>query len=470
MKLQTLIVFLGISATACAGTLKADLKAASKEQWEKALGGQSTKELLSRIRGNGGKGADLITGDGQILPLEQNQIKPSGASALIQRAFRITRKGEDIVAEPQPVPALQHWTQTQQLLEFAKFKDLHQAYAGLEDADKKASGGADADLDEMKPALTAVSEQLAAAFSGAASTEQKQAICSNFREISTLQKAIYQRLDNYSPAVYKRIYDQCSSVVGIAMRGRPPIGSGVVIGKGLVLTCNHVVDGLIPQQLDVLFNYDGPDQGQRVAVKSLLVKGSPFPAGGKDLDFALLEINQPEGEASYPVLFSPSLKEFEAVYVIGHPDSRPKTVHDNAFVLFPFEATEGDLARFRLRICAETDGEPDQAAELERFHRNYRRPSGADLPLFRLFSDEKWGQQPTVAVDADTFHGNSGGPAFLRVNGGLVGLLYAGQPDSEKAYAAGWRRHEGIIPISAIIEQLNSWRPGWVQEFGATVQ
>ena len=73
--------------------------------------------------------------------------------------------------------------------------------------------------------------------------------------------------------------------------------------------------------------------------------------------------------------------------------------------------------------------------------------------LYRHYS-QKWHWQPVIGADADTFHGNSGGPAFDKKRHRVIGLLIEGESDTSAPWRPGWQRHEGILSMFSIIEQI----------------
>ena len=62
-------------------------------------------------------------------------------------------------------------------------------------------------------------------------------------------------------------------------------------------------------------------------------------------------------------------------------------------------------------------------------------------------------KMPTIGANCDTFHGNSGSGAFLKRTQRVVGILIGGQPDVDRL-RSGWARHEAILPIGPILDEI----------------
>jgi hypothetical protein len=292
-----------------------------------------------------------------------------------------------------------------------------------------------------------------------------------YREVRRTSKALYGRDDRYPPLTYERIYRNSQGSVAILHVGdSEPYCSGVLVGQKLVLTNFHCTVGELPSDLKVQFNYEFdldnvPVPGKRsFPVARFLVKGGNDP--GK-LDFTLLEIaadssGQFPGDAGFaPQCLSTARVRLEdPVYLIGHPEGQPRTVHDNAFVLFPFRVTPDDRARIELAVRAEFTGVVDEQDQLDAFRASYREATFEGEPVFEHFS-VAYGARPTIGADSDTFHGNSGSPAFSRRSHKVVGLLFAGEDDVDDVYTPGWRSHEAILPISEVVAHLDGALANW---------
>ena len=107
--------------------------------------------------------------------------------------------------------------------------------------------------------------------------------------------------------------------------------------------------------------------------------------------------------------------------------------------------------------------DPSLEKSMQQFTESYRKRTTSDgLDVYENFS-RRWGRQPTVATDADTFKGNSGSPVYSRQHHRVVGILFAGENDLATPWTPGWRAHEAVLPVTQVIDQLDSRLPAWRQ-------
>ncbi len=358
-----------------------------------------------------------------------------------------------------------------------EFRGLHDAFNRLADVSARVNNhgamGPAQSTKELAEASKQVADETLKAYPRAKELlpmADVEKLCIQHEEARReYRKAIYGRNDNYRPEVYERIFKNSQSAVAIAANTDPK-GSGVLIGDNLILTCKHCVDDYTPKELKVWFDFDvgnGFAPKDQYPVEKILVRGVP-PANAFDpLDFALLEIGSNiKGEQAAKkyepaTLSTTRQKRDDPVYVVGYPQQRPRTVHDNAFVLFPFQATEeqyNDLAMF---VCAETKLSPRRSEELRDFLSSY--VLNQPLSLYENYN-VVW-KCPAMLADCDTYHGDSGAGVFSRGRSEVVGLLKGGAPDNGVANVPGWQTHEVVVPIGPILHQLDAWRPGWKKEF-----
>jgi hypothetical protein len=111
-------------------------------------------------------------------------------------------------------------------------------------------------------------------------------------------------------------------------------------------------------------------------------------------------------------------------------------------------------------VRAEFSGVADEQDQLDSFRNSYRESNFEGETVFEHYS-VAYGSRPTIGADSDTFHGNSGSPAFSRRSHKVVGLLFAGEDDVDEAWSPGWRSHEAILPITEVIAHLDAALPGW---------
>lgn len=369
---------------------------------------------------------------------------------------------------------------------------VSQAVESLREATQLAVGESSqlhsSDVTEMLRERTqALRENLITTFMNLRPDQQaeRRTVIETYAKNQVLGKAFYDAHDNqYFPSVYSRIYDNSQAGVAVARRdtGRA-FCSGVLISPSAILTAQHCLDQLdLPlSALDIWINYESGLDDQPLkkhvyhVMKQIAYGRRDYDPDGPDLDFALLEIG-PESDGTragdhwHPDCLSTSrVLADDPLYVVGHPQGRPRTVADNAFVLFPFEVGPRQYAELEVGIEAEFKDDPQKSARLKEFSDSYRSftlPDGSKV--YRNYS-VLWEKQPTIGADSDTFHGNSGSPVFNRRNNLIVGILHDGQPDLSTPYRAGWHAHEAIVPITRIIEQLDKGLPSWRQQLGVCI-
>ncbi|MFZ7091321.1 trypsin-like serine peptidase [Primorskyibacter sp. 2E233] len=301
-------------------------------------------------------------------------------------------------------------------------------------------------------------------------------------------KAIYGRVDNYAAWRYGRIFEESASVVAIARAGQDrAICSGVLVAPDLVLTAGHCFEAP-PDEYDVWFGYfQYPNRTQAQIVRRQLLPNPvmPPPDRWQQLfrrkfdatlpDYALVRIAPPTdgpllpevevlpGQVVMPkpqCLRSSSPQRGDPIYVVGYPQARPATVHDNAKVEFPFRILDGpDFDLLRMDVGADFVDTEDYETVLAEFERSYvlGEPEVMGI-VWRRFYDIREGGQPRMGIVADTFRGNSGGPVFDHENDQcVVGILNKGMPDTGKRRSANWKVHERVLPVTAIIEDLQRY-------------
>lgn len=281
-------------------------------------------------------------------------------------------------------------------------------------------------------------------------------LVSMFVKTKRSNKALYGRPDYYASTSYLSMYNAAKSAVALAVADtQKAFCSGVLISRDLVLTARHCLTEFLPAELQVWLGYEsGGDVHAAIMVKEKVAEGQVLE-GGHHIDYAVLRLESDIGQfdkvATLQCLSEARLRRDNPVYVVGFPEGNPKTIHDNAWVLFPFAATETDYARLLMLVEAEFRDSPKREQFVEQFRKSYRLSPGDRM--YQNYS-ARFGNQPILAVDADTFHGNSGSPAFDRQTHALVGVVVAGEEDSRDPWTPGWRRHEAIVPASQIIGDL----------------
>lgn len=121
-------------------------------------------------------------------------------------------------------------------------------------------------------------------------------------------------------------------------------------------------------------------------------------------------------------------------------------MHDFAEVLFPYEVQSLELDQIIL------DQRAGNASDeiISSIKSSYVPTSSGTF----VNKSQVWDQQPTIGILADTFRGNSGAPVFSRNTHRLVGIFVRGQPDYAEPWTANWYRHEAVLPVGQIIDDL----------------
>ena len=341
-------------------------------------------------------------------------------------------------------------------------------------------------------------------------------LASNFAIAKDGEKAWYGRDDNYRPEVYEIIHKATRSSVGIFPRNGhnsgKPRGSGVVIGRNLVLTANHVVDDAedIEASFDVVFNYEevrDPAAKTMITIPSSrheitkVVYSADRENGAIDdktgrADFAILEFNpiniggnplpaEPGKEIGLPIpLYASTYQRDTPIFLVGHPLSSPRMVHDNSWVKFPYLVSEREWKDLLCQVNAEFVGVGGGAAaeQADKFLRSYRKTEiGGGRFKYRYVARRDSVDVDAIGVESDTFKGDSGAPAMLRDTGEIIGILTRGEPDQEivkaeerlrtksGAYLSGWKHHEILLPSTVIIELMTRSHPTWITDYGVKV-
>ena len=428
--------------------------------------------------------------EGTVVPV-RNPERIENLSPMLNYHFEVAKVGNELEVEDVTLQPLKTWKSYRAELPADRYGALHESFLQLDEAVKKSlqSGAMGSGASDLSVTLQNTQDEVVAVYSSIRTNEVDQPLvawlCKNYDELRESQerqeKARYGDLDNYWPEVYLRIHQNSRAAVAVAIKGRAkPEGSGVLIGSNLVLTCDHVINDRDPSSLELWFDYeqtaDGHKQRDSYAVEQVVYRGKTNELSGEPLDFALLLVatadDQPALSETYgrPVISTVHPQREDPIYVVGHPKGQVKTVHDNAFVLFPFRATEDQMMKLELAICAETQESPNRAAELQEFLDSYREVS-LDGKTFLLNYSAKWGKAgPVIAAECDTYHGNSGSAAYDRQSHQIIGLLYKGEKDLPVSYEAGWRKHEAILPITEICVQLDEDLPSWRTDYGVQVQ
>ena len=389
-----------------------------------------------------------------------------------------------------------------QLQASTKWNDLAPAkrarYVGLDAAQRRldtvaeralAPDATDTDLRQLKDATETAQQQVVAAYKTVSQDDRQgqRELVEQHAELRRLEKSLYGRDDRYPPQTYERIYANSRGAFALRAKAEDkPRCSAVLIGEKLALTNNHCILEEAPDEFEAMFDYEDDLTGNRLPVRRFpltAIRLSDEDERGR-LDFVLLELGaNGDGELPgtlYPVqcLSPAAVRRDEPLYVVGYPLGEPRTVHDNTWVYFPYRLSEDEYVELKLLVSAEFDSiaAEDQSyreGKLKEFVDSYQRREDGDMlsdgmPYYEYIS-VRFGEQPTIGVDSDTYRGNSGSPVYHRRSHAVVGLLFDGQEDLSQPWEPGWSSHEAVLPIIEIVERLDAAAPDWRADPGVCV-
>jgi hypothetical protein len=358
--------------------------------------------------------------------------------------------------------------------------------------------GAPPDRDQaLSTAYTDTVAQIQEAFKAALDSNDAKyrvGLATTYKRVTDEQKSIYGSNNNFFPQVYQQIYGRTFSCVGIVHPGKQqnalpsswrPNVSGALIAPNLLLTCSHdITDDTLPgQQVEVWFNFtqdlDGkPTEKVVTYVKRTVYDGRTTNVDEKTppLDFSLLEIDPAVTDRTPVELTTAPIGLNTAVYVIGQPKGEYQVVHDSSHVLYPYEVSKDDYAKVKLQVQSALIGQSDDSTELtdRLFKASYEQvPVEGHAPFFRYYLITNGEHMPIMGADCDTFHGDSGGPMFVRNTGLCCGILIEGPDDDSFFTIATFLHHEKILPMRAINERLADPKVGlkdWPSAYHVTVK
>jgi V8-like Glu-specific endopeptidase len=436
---------------------------------------EKDKEVVSVSLEQRGRAVVVQTQDTPLTV--ENSAQLSKYAQRIPYEYEIELEDEDnatVNVQAQQLTAVKRWRDS----EFPTKGDLTVVDSAYQQLDQRALGLVEADATDED--VRAFNEQLVVTKStlidayrtaGDADLETQHEIIENYTELQRTGKALYgfNRDDRYPPETYRRIFENSRGSLAILETGHDVHCSGVLIARDFVLTNFHCVESSIAQDLRVRFDYEELIDGSTMPTRTLPVIGQlPMTsAQRRNYDFAVLEVgvDTPDGNHAgdlYPVqcLSLSRVKRDDPLYLIGHPLGDPRTVHDNTFVYFPFRVTELEFTELEMAVRSEFLGSDDELMRLGEFRDSYQQRNLGGQTVYENFS-LRWQLQPTIGVDSDTFHGNSGSPTYSRKTHRVVGILFDGEDDLDNPWQVGWRAHEAVLPIEAVVDRLDAVHPQW---------
>jgi V8-like Glu-specific endopeptidase len=375
--------------------------------------------------------------------------------------------------------------------------DRKQRFSSLDVAQQQVAATADkalandsteSDFRELKGAVETAENEVVLAYMSVPDSEREvqRELVEQHRELRRANKALYgyARDDRYPPGAYKLIYENSRGVFALHAEPEPgPRCSAVLIGDRLGLTNEHCILEESADELKAIFDYEDNVDGTHLPsveypITRILATDEELRGA---LDFLLLELGNDENGNSpgsrYPVqcLSTSKVLRDDPLYVIGFPMGEPRTVHDNAFVYFPFEVDRAGYAELEILVKSELESIAEEDAsyadgKLKEFTDSYqaRNDEAGEITGYEYISI-RFGKQPTIGADSDTYRGNSGSPVYNRRTHAIVGLLFDGQEDLSQPWIPGWRAHEAILPITQVIAKLDIAAAEWRDDSGICI-
>ena len=296
-------------------------------------------------------------------------------------------------------------------------------------------------------------------------------------------KAIYGTYDNYPPWSYEQIFANSKGVVALGEPGqyRQALCSGVLIAPDLVLTAGHCFRQHDPRDLQVWFGFVETPDGERPAPLGFDITALVAPPKEEHADFlqraaeerfdaevpdfAIVRFDASERtslptEATPQCLRRAHLFRGRPVYVVGYPKGTREMVHDNGRVYLPYRLRPREFEALQKEIEVDFADleDQDRLRLLGQFLASYVQVGEGTSAIFELH-DTRFGGQPKLGIVADTFQGNSGSPVYDRDNHCIAGILTGGAPDLGQRLGASWQFHETVLPMPAILANLEQRAP-----------
>lgn len=295
-------------------------------------------------------------------------------------------------------------------------------------------------------------------------------------------KAQYGALTNFPPLSYEQVFYFSRHVVTLR-DGSGNICSGIAVSRRWIASAGHCFTNRAWRDVRVQFDLDGLGKASRPLQ---IIDQWPEPAPGSKgtdlIDFTFVRVEEDAAvSAAYDdletrihaqpysaeplCLRSDPVTYRQPVFAVGYPMGLIKTVHDYAYVWFPFKINEELYNRMGAEIFAQAYkiekelGRTSYADSVKKdFEAAYSKTANEGDQVFRYYFDTASGSalRPSFGIDTDTSGGDSGSPVFDRSTRCVVGIFTGGQRDTLSASEVSWREHEIATPISEILKQVKA--------------
>jgi hypothetical protein len=295
-------------------------------------------------------------------------------------------------------------------------------------------------------------------------------------------KAQYGALTNFPPLSYEQVFYFSRHVVTLR-DGGGVVCSGIALSKRWIISAGHCFINRAWSDMRVQFDLDGLGKASR-PLKILDQWPEPAPGSSQkdQIDFSFLRVEddadvseafddleariharpysaEPLCLRSLPVTYK------EPVFAVGYPMGMAKTVHDYAYVWFPYKIDDDLYNQMGSEIFAQAYkiekeiGRTSYAdSVVKEFEAAYSKTTTEGGQNFHWYYDNTAGSalRPAFGIDTDTSEGDSGSPVFDRLTRCIVGIFSGGQRDTLTASEVSWREHEIATPISEILQVIKS--------------
>jgi Trypsin-like peptidase domain len=295
-------------------------------------------------------------------------------------------------------------------------------------------------------------------------------------------KAQYAALTNFPPLSYEQVFYFSRHVVSLR-DGGGLICSGIALSKRWIISAGHCFTNRAWGDVRVQFDLDGLGKASRpLRILDLWPEPALGSAGTDPMDFSFLRVEQDNEVAaafddlesrihaqpygaeplclrSLPVTYK------QPVFAVGYPLGQAKTVHDYAYVWYPFKIDEDLYNEMEAEIFAQAykiEKEIKRNSYADSVKKDFEAAYGKTVveggKTYHYYFDSAGSAalRPSFGIDTDTSAGDSGSPVFDRLTRCVVGIFSGGQRDTLAAPEVSWREHEIATPISEVLGQIKA--------------